>query len=125
MPEDLRAHAVVRGYQRVLRHLPAAAAVAKGLAVERAHRTQVDDVARELVIDTALHIGADFHVFAAAGGAHFLDAGDIGAEAYAARAMNAARHVGGHQGTEVLVLDHALAFDETRHVAAEAQRQVL
>src|SRR6202162_3003909 len=123
--EELRADPVVRRHQRILRHLPAAAAVTERLAVERADRAQIDDVARELVIDAALDVGADLHVLATAGGPHLLNARDVLAEAHAARAVNAARHVGRDQGTQVLVLDHALALDEARYVAAEAERQIL
>ena len=67
----------------------------------------------------------DLHVLAAADHAELLDAGDLLAEAHAARAVDAARHVGGDQRTQVLVLDHALALVEARDVAAEADRQVL
>src|SRR5271166_4782311 len=49
----------------------------------------------------------------------------FGAEMYAAGAVYAARHVGGHQRPQVLVLDHALALGEARNVAAIAQRQIL
>ncbi len=125
VPEDVGADAVVRRHQRGLRHFPGARAIAERLGIERAHRAQVDDVARELVFDGALDVGADLHVLAAARGAELLDAGDLGGEAHAARAVNAARHVGGHQRTQVLVLDHALAFVEARHVAAEAHGQIL
>ena len=72
-----------------------------------------------------LDVGADLHVLAAAGGAELLDAGDVLAEAHAARAVDAARHVGGHQRAEVLVLHHALALVEARRVAAEAHREIL
>jgi hypothetical protein len=54
-----------------------------------------------------------------------LDAGDVLAEAHAARAVDAARHVGGHKRADVLVLHHALALIETRGVAAEAHGEVL
>ncbi len=42
------------------------------------------------------------------------------AEADAARAMNAARHVGGNQGPDVLVFDDTLALTKTRNVAPVA-----
>src|SRR5579862_1695713 len=109
----------------MLRHLPAAAAVAKRLAVERADRTQINDVAGQLVIDAVLDVGANLHLLAASGGPHLLNARDALAEANAARALNTARHVGRDQGPQVLVLDHALALGETRHVASEPDGQIL
>ena len=101
-----------------LRHFPGARVIAKRLVVERAHRAQIDDVGRQLMIDAVFDVGADFHVLAAAGGAHLRIALDFRAEAHAARAVDAAGHVGGDQGPEVLVLDHALALAEARDVAA-------
>ena len=77
------------------------------------------------MIDAVLDIGADLHVLAATRGTHLLDARDVLAKTHAARAVDAARHVGRHQRTYVLVLDDALALDEARDVAAETQRQVL
>src|SRR5690606_39718336 len=88
-------------------------------------RAEVDDVAGELMVHATLDVGADAHVLAAAGGAQFLDAGDLRAEADAARAMDAAGHVGGDQRADVLVLDDALALGIARHVAAKAHREVL
>src|SRR6185437_8594712 len=122
---ELRAHAIVRRDQRILRHLPAAAAIAEGLAVERADRAQINDIAGELVIDAALDVGANLHVLAAAGSTHLLDTGDVLSEADTARAVNTARHVGGHERTEILVLDDALALHEARYVATIADRQIL
>ena len=73
----------------------------------------------------AFDIGADFHLLATTGGAELLDAGDVLAETDAARAVNAARHVGGDQRANVFVFHHALAFVETRRVAAEAHGEIL
>ena len=72
-----------------------------------------------------LDVGVDLHVLAAAGGAELRIALDLLAEAHAARAMDAARHVGRDERPEVLVLDHALALGEARDVAAVADREVL
>src|SRR6185312_13208138 len=57
--------------------------------------------------------------------AELLDAGDLLREADAAGAVDAARHVGGDEGTEVLVLHRALALAEAGDVPAETDRQVL
>ena len=125
MPVELSAEAVVGRDQRMLGHLPGTCLEAVWLAVQRAHGAQVDDVAREFVIDAVLDEGADLHVLAAPGGAELLDAGNVLPEAHAARAVDAAGHVGGYQRPEAQILDHALAFVVTRHVATEAHRQVL
>ena len=103
--EQVRADAVVRRDQRMRRHLPGARAEAERLGDERAHRAQVDDVAGQLVIArSARSLRADLHVLAAADHAELLEAGDLLGEAHAARAVDAARHVGGDQRAEVLVL---------------------
>src|SRR5208283_4352668 len=72
-----------------------------------------------------LDIRFDQHVLAPAGGAELRIALDLLAEAHAARAMNAARHVGRDQRPQVLVLDRALAFGEPRDIAAVAHREIL
>ena len=64
-------------------------------------------------------------MLAAAGGAELRIALDLLAEAHAARALDAAGHVGRDQRPEVLVLDHALALGEARDVAAVAHREIL
>src|SRR6185295_9829939 len=58
-------------------------------------------------------------------GAELLYAGDVLAEAHAACAVDAARHVGGHERADILVLHDALALVEARDVAAEAHREIL
>ena len=125
MPIQIRADAVVRRHQCGLGHFPGASTIAERLGVERAHRAQVDDVARELVLHGAFDVGADFHLLATTRGAEFLYAGDVLAETDAACAVNAARHVGGDQRADVFVFHHALAFVETRRVAAEAHGEIL
>ena len=122
---DVGADAVVRRHQRMLRHLPRTRAIAIRLVVQRADRAQVDDVRRQLVIDALLDERADLGHLAAADRAELLEALDLLREAHAARAVNAARHVGGHERTEVLVLHHALALVVARDVAAEAHREIL
>src|SRR5579871_6340260 len=109
----------------MLRHFPTAAAIAKRLAVQRADGAQIDDVARKLMIDAALDIGTDLHVLAAAGGPHLLDTRDVLAKAHAACAVDTARHVRRNERPEVLVLDDSLALDESRHVAAIADGEIL
>src|SRR5579863_1342220 len=95
-------------------HLPAPRAIAEGLGVQGANRTQVDDVARELVIHGALDEGAHAHVLSAPDHAELLQPRDLLRETNAARALNAARHVRRHQRAQALVLHDALALVETR-----------
>src|SRR5207244_10504998 len=62
---------------------------------------------------------------AAADHPELLDTGDLLGEADAARAVDAARHVGGDEGTEILVRHRALALVVARDVAAEADGEIL
>ncbi len=99
--------------------------MAERLGIQRTDRAQVDHVARELVVHALLDPGADLHPLAATRRAEFLDAGDFGRETHAARAVDAARHVGRDERSQVLVLDDALALVESRLRTAEAEREVL
>ncbi len=119
------ADAIVRRHERHLRHFPGAGAVPVRLVVQRADRAQVDDVGRQLVVDALLDERRDHRLLAAADRAERRDARDFLAEPHAARAVDAARHVGGDERAEVLVLEHALALGIARHVAPEAHREVL
>src|SRR5579863_8054961 len=123
--ENVAADAIVRRDERRRGHLPGTRAEAVGLGNERADRAQVDDVARQLVVDRALYVSAHLHVLTAADHAEFLDAGDFLREANAARAVDATGHVGGDERPQVLVLDRALALVIARHIAAEPHGQVL
>ena len=96
-----------------------------GLRGQRADRAQIDDVGRQFGAERALDIGADLHVLAAPGGAQFLDAGDIGQEADAARAVDAARHAGLDQRAEILVAHRALVLVIAAAVEAIGHRLVL
>jgi hypothetical protein len=95
---EIRASAIVRGNHGPGDHFPGARRIAVRLVVERPDRAQVDDIAGELVVNALLDIRADFHVLAAANGPELLDPGDLLTEAHAARAVDAARHVGRNQG---------------------------
>ena len=64
-------------------------------------------------------------MLAAAGRAQRLDAGDLGREADAARALDAARHLGLDDRAELLVGDRALLFLVARGVMAIGHRLVL
>ena len=118
-------HTVMRRHRGMGGHFPGARRKAVGLVVQRPHGTHVDHVARQLVLQRTLDEGGDFHVLAAARGPQFLDPGDFLAETNAARAVNAAGHVGGNQRTQVGIADGALGLRKARDIAAEAHRQIL
>ena len=88
-------------------------------------RTQVDDVALQFGCQCVLEIGSDLHVLAAADRAKLGNAGDLGHEPHAARALDAAVHRGLDQGPNELVLDGALVLGEARRVGAIAHRLIL
>ena len=96
-----------------------------GLRGQRADRAEIDHIAGELRHHAVLEIGGDLHVLAAADGAKLLDAGNLGHEADAARAMDAAGHVGADQRPEIFVLDGALIVGEAAGVEAVGHGLVL
>src|SRR5690606_9838559 len=125
MRVHVRAEAVMRRNQRMLSHLPGARPVAERLVVERTDRAKVDDVSRQLVIDALLDVRSDLGRLGAANGAEFLEALDFLCEAHTTRAVDAARHVGGDERTDILVLHDPLALGVARNVAAEAEGEIL
>src|SRR6185369_5237393 len=60
------------------------------LGGERADRAEIDHVALQLGAHRLLEVGGDLHVLAAADGAELGHAGNLGSEANAARAVDAA-----------------------------------
>src|SRR5690606_16913127 len=121
----VRTDAVVRRDRRVLHPLPSAGAVAVRPGVQGANGTYSDDVCRELVVDSLRDVGADLHPVAAPDATELLVTAALLAEPPATRAVDAARHVGGNERSEVLVLHRTLAVVIARNVPAEAHRQVL
>ena len=107
---QVRAERVVRRDRAAPRQLPGARLVAERLGGQRAHRAEVDHVARELGVDRAVADERhDLGVLAAPGEAELHDAADLLAEAHAARALDAAAHfLGRDQRTELLPQDDAL-----------------
>ena len=108
-----------------LGQLPRPGVEGVGLRGQRADRAEIDDIARQLRGQRLLDIGADLHVLAAPGGAELLDAGHLGDEADAARAVDAARHMGLDQRAEILVRHRALVLGEARPVESVGHRLVL
>src|SRR6266496_4542335 len=107
------------------RQLPVARRVAERLGGERADRAQVDDVSGELGVHRLADESDDLGVLAAPDHAELHDAADLLAEAHAARAVDAARHVGRDERTQALVQHHALLFGVARGALAVADREVL
>ena len=108
-----------------LGELPGTGLVLVGLRGQRADRAEIDDVALELGRHRLLEIGRDLHVLAAADGAEIGGAGNLGGEADAARALDAARHRRLDQRADILVLDRALVLGIARGVRAIGHRLVL
>src|SRR3546814_981872 len=93
------------------RHFPAAGRELERLGQQRAHRTDIDHVARELGLDRLAHKGGDFRMLATVDHADFHDAAHFLAKTYATRAMYAALHAfGGNQRSHFLGHDHAFFF---------------
>ena len=102
--------ASITSMDSVLRQLPGRATKAYGFEVS-APTGQRSMMLPDSSGDSALlDIGADLHVLAAAGGAQLRHAGDLGGEADAAGAVDAAGHVGLDQRAEVLVLNRPLVL---------------
>ena len=92
---------------------------------QRADGAEVVHVRRQLRQDAAVEVGRDLHVLAAADGAELLDARDLGHEADAARAVDAAVHEGLDERADVLLLDRALVLQIARAADAVGHRLVL
>ena len=100
--------------------------VAKRLRRQRADRTDVDRIARELGVHGLADERHDFRVLAAADHSELHDPGDFLSEAHAPRALDAAGHLlGGDERAQVLVEHDALGLGVPRRRAAVADRQVL
>ena len=123
---QVRAERVVRRHRAPAGQLPGARLVAERLAGQRADRAQVDHVARQLGVHRAAQEAHDLRMLAAPGHAEFHDAADLLAEAHAAGALDAARHLlGRHQRADVLVEDDPLLLDVARGRGAVADGEVL
>ena len=92
---------------------PGPRAVAGRLGGKRADRTQINDVARHLEGDGRADIGADAGMLTPAGGAKLPDPRNLGAKTHATGAVDAARHLGFNQRTDVLFGNRALDLDIT------------
>ena len=122
---DRRAERVHHVDRFGLGELPRAVVEFIGLGGQRADRAEVDDIALQLRGHRMFEIGGDLHVLAAADRAEFGDAGDLGGEANAARAMDAAVHRGLDQRADIFVLDGALVLAVARGIDAIGHRLVL
>ncbi len=122
---EVRPQRIVVADRLARNQFPGASAKAKDLVGERADRADVHHVAGQFGLHRLADVGADLEVLAAPHAAKLMGAGDLAGEAHTARAMDAARHVGGDQRTEILVGHHTLALDESADRAAIAHRHVL
>ena len=113
------------GQARGLGQFPGAGLEAVGLRGQGAHRAEIDNVARQFVGQGMLDEGTDAHLLATTGGPQFPYPGNLGAKAHAAGTVDTARHVGGDEGTQILVHHHPLALDIARDVPAIAHGDVL
>ena len=122
---DRRAQAVHHVDRLGLAKFPRPRREGIGLRGQRAHRADIDEIALQLRGQRMLEIGRDLHVLAATGRAHFRRAADLGGEADATRALDAAVHRGLDQRAQIFVLDRALVLGEAAGVDAIAHRLVL
>ena len=124
--DQVRAGAVVRAHALAAREFPGSRAVAERLAGQRTNRADIDHVARQLAVDRAAVHGGDLAVLAAVDHAELHHAGHFLAEAHAACAVDAARHLFHRdQRADVLAEDDALFLVVARGAAAVADREIL
>ena len=108
-----------------LAQLPRPRGEGVGLVGQRADRAQIDDVALHLGFEDFPEVAGDLAVLAASGLAHLGHARDLGDEAHAAGAGDAARHVGADQRPELQILRRALGFAVAGEIHAVSHRLVL
>ena len=119
------AQPAMRAHRGPAGEFPRARRVAEGLGGERPDGAQIDHVARQLRVHRFADESDDLRVLAAADHAQLHDARDLLPEAHAARAMDAARHVGGDERAQVLLGHHALRLLVARAARPVADREVL
>ncbi len=123
--EQVRAHRIVVTQRLACGQFPRTGAELEHLVGQRADRADVDDVAGQLGGQRLAVVGADLQVLTAVHATQLVGTGNVGGEADAAGALDAAGHFGGDQRTDVLVGHHALALVEAADRTAIAQRNVL
>ena len=123
--QHVRAQRVVVTQRFTRGQLPRAGLELEHLVGQRADRTDVDHVARQLGGQRLAIVGADLQVLTAVHATQLLGTGNFVSEAHATGALDAAGHLGGDQRAHVLVGHHALALVEAAVRAAVAQRHVL
>ncbi len=125
MTKQVATEPIVRRDERNLRHFPRASLITERLRVQRANRAQIDDVARQFMIDTLFDVGADLHIFAAAGRAKLWDTRDLLTKAHTTSAMDATGHVRRDERAEILIFDDALTLVEAGDVSTKPHREIL
>ena len=117
---------VVRADALAPRKLPGARRIAKRFAGERAHRADVDHIARQFRIDRCADKGLDFAVLAAMRHTQFHLPGNFLSKTHTARALDAAVHfLHGNERTRILDREHPFFFLVARTALAIAHRQIL
>ena len=124
--DQVRARGVMRADAFAPRQLPRARRVAKRLVGQRAHRADVDHVAREFGVDGVADKSLDLAVLATMRHAQLHLAGNFHPKAHAARALDAAVHLfHGDERPHILGNEYAFFFFVARAVLAIAHGQVL
>ena len=117
---------IVRADALAPRKLPSARRIAKRFAGERAHRADVDHIARQFRIDRCADKGLDFAVLAAMRHTQFHLPGNFLSKTHTARALDAAVHfLHGNERTRILDREHPFFFLVARTALAIAHRQIL
>ena len=104
---------------------PGPRAVLIRLGGQRPHRTQINNVALQFRAHRRFEIGRDFHILAAPDGTQIAHTGHFLGEAHTARAMDAARHGGFHQGADALVFDSPLVLAVAGMIATVSHGLIL
>ena len=125
LEHEVAAQPAVRADRLAPRQFPGARAVAERFGGEGSDRAQIDHVAGQFGIDGLADEREDLGVLATTGHAELHHAGDLLTESHAARAMDAARHVGGDERAEILVRHDPLQFLEARRRGPVADREIL
>ena len=125
LDHQVRAEPAMGAHRALARELPGARGVAERLRRKRPDRAQIDHVAGQLRVHGLPDERENLRVLAAPRHAEFHHACDFLPEAHAARAVDAARHVGGDERPQILVRHHALHLLEARRARAITHRQIL
>ncbi len=127
----LRVHTNVRA-KRVhhvdgfgLGQLPRTRCKCVGLRYQRTDGAQINDVALHVAFERLTQIAGDLRILATARLAHLANASDLGGEAHATCAGNAAGHMGFNERPKIEIFRRPLRLAETAKVDAIGHRLIL